>query len=461
MNWYFLKRLFGILPLLAVLSVILFFLTAIHPIELPLQSNTSIEQYEQMVMSEGKRLHIDKPLFFFSLPPSSWADTLSTIPYSSIYHNIKTMCIHFGGGQQAIAHRYALLKLHRQLSGDTTALGNLHGHLKQRIALLLRAESDGKIREIWNDIQPVLNNTALPSTYRLKLASLGNAWKDAEGFHLTNLLPSFRWNGSNNQYWDWIALHFNKTALRSSVDSRPITQKIWFALRWTLFISISSVLIILSISIPLGLYLGSTPSRWLSKRVTSLLFALYSIPDFWLATILIVLFTTKTYCEKCDIFPVPGMLYIEEGGFASTVLQHWSYFILPFIVTTVDAIAYLANQIQTTTQQELQKGYVTHAVSRGLPRKTILWKHVAPNALFPLLLLIADIIPGLVTGTLIVEVIFNIPGMGRLLYESVLTSDIPVIRDILLLTGAMTFIGYILADWVLSKVHPNTHLSTF
>ncbi len=457
MPGYFSTRWLNIIPMTVLLSIILFFLTASQSINQIVKDTDDIRSYEKHILINGEREGKALPLFFFSIPPLSWADTLRRIPYSTVYDNIKALSIHFGNGKKAVDFRDKLLTLYHSLQeSESPPLPYL-----QHLSLLLHR---GKIKDIEADLailRSLLDKDTEASTSPPLLTEINRQWYRAKGFHLSNFIPTIKWNGLSNQYYQWLHSHFSKKNIDSSVDAIPVLQKISAALKWTVFISISSLLIIFLVSIPMGLYMGYHPEQRITHFISRIFFAIYSIPDFWLATILIVLFTSKHYCEYCNIFPVPGMLYIEEQGFLHTVFSHLSYFALPFIVTCMDAIAYLGNQIRATTERESNKNYVLAARARGLSEGQILWRHIAPNALFPLLILLVDIIPGLVTGTLIIEVIFNIPGMGRLLYESVLSQDIYVIRDILILTGILTFIAYVLADQILSKLHPNAKLSRF
>ncbi len=458
--WHPLNKWLRIGALLFILSILVFFITSRRTVPLNTRyTQGNLVQYEQNIMLEGSKNGLNLPLFFFSLRPLSLADTLCHIPYSSIYQNLRLLSLHFGNGTTAIEFRNKLKLLYLQIQ-QLSAQSSKDNALLQYIRLALRRSYVSEINQDFSQIQNTLEALDTLENINSQWETLYSLWTQEARTHWRNYLPSIHWHGTDNQYMKWLKSIVPFLFAKSHQNFNH-TLPLWHALRWTLFINFFSIIIILLISIPAGLLLGTMAKKNSKRNVKAILFGLYSIPDFWLATMLIVLFTSTAYCSFCKWFPVPGMLYVEEKGFAETVFTHLSYFILPFIVTTTDAIAYLTNQIASTTEYQRTKTYIQAAKAKGLSRQAVLIRHLAPNALFPLIVLLVDIIPGLVTGALVVEIVFNIPGMGRLLYESVLSGDITTIRSILLLIGSLTILGYVITDRILDRMNPTIKLSEY
>ena len=120
--------------------------------------------------------------------------------------------------------------------------------------------------------------------------------------------------------------------------------------------------------------------------------------------------------------------------------------ILPVFCLTYPSLAFLIRQMRGSMLRTLKTNYIQTAAAKGLQGKMILWKHAFRNALFPMITILATIFPRMVAGSVIVEVIFNLPGMGWLLYESIIAEDYPIIFVVLLLGAVMTMIGILVAD---------------
>ena len=132
--------------------------------------------------------------------------------------------------------------------------------------------------------------------------------------------------------------------------------------------------------------------------------------------------------------------------------------IIALICLIVPSLAYISRQTKLSFQQELSKTYAEAAQIRGESKTSILWKYVFQNASFPIITLIASFLPQLITGAVILEVICNIPGMGRLLYQSILGGDWNVVMAVTFLTGILSIVGILISDILYHIVDPKTRL---
>lgn len=268
----------------------------------------------------------------------------------------------------------------------------------------------------------------------------------------------FNWYGFNNQYHRWIGNVFTGNLGISYLDGKAVNTKIGQAVYWTLLISSLSLLIALIIAIPLAVYSAYFPNALWSKTIQLLFLGLYSIPNFWLATLLIIFLAGGDYFS---IFPAygPGLIN-ENDGFLRILQIRFNHLFLPVICVTYSSLAYLFKQVKNSMQKELSQAYVQAAFARGLSIHQVLWKHAFKNASLPLITLLGKTLPALFSGSFIIEYIFSIQGMGKLTIDSFFARDYPVIFGILMLVSLLTLLGAWLADIFYQKVDPKIQIGT-
>ena len=258
--------------------------------------------------------------------------------------------------------------------------------------------------------------------------------------------PSFRWHGSNNQYHKWLSGILIGDFGHSIVDNKPILQKIISALKWTLLLTIMGLLLSFPLGIIIGFFLahyqGTRKARWLDR----LLFTLYATPLFWLATLFIVFFTTPEYGSWTDIFASPLFKVRSDYGWFQTLLINSTQLILPVICLTIHSLAIVGKLVKESILTEMKKPYVIHLKSKGLDKRSIYFRHILKNIGVPLVTMVSNSVPRLLAGSLLIEVIFNIPGMGRLMYTSIFSADWEVVYLVLLFSVIVTSITYFIAD---------------
>jgi peptide/nickel transport system permease protein len=182
------------------------------------------------------------------------------------------------------------------------------------------------------------------------------------------------------------------------------------------------------------------------------LFALHSLPGFWLALVLVLVFGAS----GLGWMPVLGLHSAgaeELGGFAWTLDLLW-HSILPVLALALGSLAYLARQVRASMLDALAQEYVVTARSKGLSERVVILHHALRNALLPAITLAALLLPALVGGSVIVETIFGIPGMGRYAYEAMLERDYAVVQAVTALSACVTLVALLLADVLYSLADP-------
>ncbi len=236
-------------------------------------------------------------------------------------------------------------------------------------------------------------------------------------------------------------------------DHRPVLQKIKEALPVTLILNIISILLIYLISVPLGVYSAIKPESRIDKVLTLVQFFLYSLPSFWVAMILIIYLGGGDYL---DLFPVTGI--VSEGvralpwwGRLGNVMWH---LVLPVTVLTYGGFAFLSRFSRAQLLEVIRQDYIRTARAKGLSERKVIFKHALRNALIPFVTLVGTLLPSMIGGSVIVEQIFSIPGMGQLGFESVLSRDYPTVMAIATIEAVLTLISLLISDVLYVFVDP-------
>lgn len=255
------------------------------------------------------------------------------------------------------------------------------------------------------------------------------------------------------RYWIWVKQIATLDFGRSYKDHRPVIQKIKERLPVTLALNMISIFLVYTISIPLGVYSAIKQGTIQDRAITFFLFLLYSIPSFWLAVVLIYFLGGG---EFWDVFPIYGILSpgAENFPFYKKVLDFLWHIALPVICLTYGDLAYLSRYQRGSLLEVLHEDFLRTARAKGLPESKVIFKHALRNALIPIVTIIASILPAAIGGSVIIESIFSIPGIGKLGFEAVLSRDYPVIMAIATISAFLTLVGILISDLAYVLVDP-------
>jgi peptide/nickel transport system permease protein len=202
------------------------------------------------------------------------------------------------------------------------------------------------------------------------------------------------------------------------------------------------------IAIPLGLYQAVRRNKPDDYAVTGLSFLFYSMPTFFLGIILIIIFS--------DTFP---LLPSTGPTAAEPLLSQLSNLVLPVLTLTLVTLALFSRYMRSAVLENLVQDYVRTAVAKGVSRPALLFRHVLPNALLPIITLVGLSLPGILGGALITESLFNYPGMGLLFWNAAQTDDFPVMVGTTMVVGVAVVVGSLLADLLYAVFDPRVRLS--
>lgn len=244
------------------------------------------------------------------------------------------------------------------------------------------------------------------------------------------------------KYWSNV-LHFDFG--QSTLDRRPVLPTILSKLRYSLSLTLLSVLLAYLIAIPLGVWSAVRQNTHADTAVTVTLFVLYSLPTFFVGTVFLRFFT-----EGDPVAWFPAGDFESYGAERMTTLQRlrdvaW-HLALPIAAYTLGSLAALSRYARTGLVDVIRADYVRTARAKGLHEFVVIVKHAARNGMIPILTLLGSLLPVLVSGSVIIEVIFNIPGMGLYLYDAINLRDYNAVMGVLMMASVLTLFGILLSD---------------
>jgi peptide/nickel transport system permease protein len=226
--------------------------------------------------------------------------------------------------------------------------------------------------------------------------------------------------------------------LNQSVDSLLLEN-----IPRTLVLTGSATLIALGIAIPLGVLQAVRRNSAADYVVTGFALIFYSMPSFFLGLVLIIVFS-----DVLPIFPATGPTA------TAPLLTQLPNLVLPVATLTLITVALFSRYMRSSALENLAEDYVRTAKAKGASILRVLFRHVLPNALLPVITLVGLSVPGILGGALIVESLFNYPGMGLLFWNSAQTEDFPVMLGTTLVVGLGVVLGSLLADILYGVADP-------
>lgn len=223
---------------------------------------------------------------------------------------------------------------------------------------------------------------------------------------------------------------------RSARTQNPVIEEIWARLPNTIILAVAAITLACLFGIPAGIISAVRPYTWIDYAVTmSALFGI-SMPVFWLGLMLVILFAV-----------VLG--WLPAGGTGG-----WEHAVLPSITLASFVVAFIARMTRSTMIETLSQDYTTTARSKGLKEKTVIIKHALKNALIPIITVVGLQFGLLLGGAVLTETVFAWPGIGRLIVDSILARDYPMIQGTILIFGLLYITVNLVVDMIYAFVDP-------
>ncbi len=257
------------------------------------------------------------------------------------------------------------------------------------------------------------------------------------------------------QYLFWL-----KNAIRGDFGmayliNRPVINVIVERLPATFLLMSVSLFISLLLAVPLGVISAIKKNKMFDYMVTVFSFIGMSIPSFWLALMLMLFFSLYL-----KILPATGMIdpMLKSGNVFSGFVDVARHLILPCTAMVIVSLAGITRYVRNSMLEVLGQNYVRAARAKGLPEKTVIYKHALRNALLPLITLLGMSLPDLFAGAFIIETVFAWPGMGRLGVMAIFSRNYPVIMGVVIFSAFLIVMGNLIADVCYALADPRVRL---
>lgn len=483
---YILKRIFIFIPTLFIISLLTFILIAAapgDPAETMLNRSSGEGQASDKLATERSyrelrhKLGLDLPVFYFAFSNAAQCDTLVRIPTKNHRETLDRLVYEYGNWPQIETYYQNLKGLELAVISTKKDSTNADAliELRNTVAKMFIHHEDVVLAGLFVDFKKQL--AAVPTLTELK--AKGDATEGAyetvkkEATAYKRYIPRIQWSGTENQYHRWLfgnAKWFGEETdptkgrgfIRgdygiSFFTKRPVKSVIWDGLWITMLISLLVIVIEYLISIPLGISLARRKGSTYDSGVTVALFLTYSLPVFWIGTMAIFFLCSPDYIE---IFPPFGLGDATwEDGFFYKLGDLAYHLALPLIIASYASFAYLSRQMRGSMLTVLGQDYIRTARAKGLPDNKVIWKHAFRNSLLPIITIFASFFPALIGGSIILEFLFTIPGLGQITYAAVIQKDYPMILTNTMFAAMLTLVGYLVSDILYAVVDPRISYS--
>jgi peptide/nickel transport system permease protein len=257
------------------------------------------------------------------------------------------------------------------------------------------------------------------------------------------------------QYATWLTKFVTLDFGEAFADGRKVKDKILERLPITLTINLLSLGMVLLIAIPIGIMSATRQYSLLDRFTTIFVFIGFSTPSFWLALLLIYLFGVQW-----GVLPISGIQSLDVSGLSNwdRLMDKSWHLIMPVFVLSFGGLAGFSRYVRNNMLEVMRQDYIRTARAKGLSENVVIYKHALRNALMPVITILGLSLPGIIGGSVIIEQVFGIPGMGQLMFQSVLSRDYNLVMGILVPAAFLTLLGNFLADIGYAFTDPRVRL---
>ena len=256
------------------------------------------------------------------------------------------------------------------------------------------------------------------------------------------------------QYGLWFGRIVRGDLGRSFKDRRLVSEKIVERMPLTVTLNSLAILITFGIAIPLGILSAVWTGSAADRASTLVVFMLYSLPSFWIGTLIIIFFCGGDFWAWFPSAGLHSLDYEASWPVGRRVADYLHHLAMPLLVTTYGTFAFLSRVLRASMLEAKTQDYVRTARAKGVPERSVILKHVLRNSVIPIVTNIGGLLPALIGGSVIIETIFSLPGLGYLGYQAVLARDYPVVLALLSVSSGLTLVGILISDLLLVAVDP-------
>jgi peptide/nickel transport system permease protein len=251
------------------------------------------------------------------------------------------------------------------------------------------------------------------------------------------------------RYWHWLMAALHGDFGYSSLYFRPVLDVLWPAVLQTMKLVTATLVVSIPLALTLGILAARRPNGWVDSAVSAFSFAAISMPSFWMSLLLLSVFSVRLH-----VLPATG-IPLENDASLATQLR---YMVLPVTVMSLFYVGPLIRYVRASMLETLSADYIRTARAKGLSEPAVLVRHALPNALVPLITVLALSFGHLFSGALVVETIFGMLGMGKMIYSGVTNVDFNLALVGLLFVTFLVLVSNLLADLAYAYLDPRITL---
>ena len=480
---YIIRRVLVFVPTLFIISLLAFVISVNAPGD-PVERllNAADDQggaagnrsaTEKLKQEKRSELGLDLPIFYFGLGTLADPDTLHKVPDKAHQTMLLRMARktgnwpatadYFHSLNQAAEKTYLIIPDIGVSEADANQQNEAINRIKFGILGLMETSNETVIEARFDTLMSVASSLALtaPMVPSLQNGKAKYQIVMANKHKWRTYIPTIQWFGYRNQYHRWLfGTDGEGGVIRgdfgvSYQDQQPILTRIGERLQWSFWLTVLSVFLAYLISVPVGIYAAYKKNSVFDRASSVILFALYSLPNFFVGTLLLVLFANP---DMLNWFPEGGVenaaTFNQDWGFFAKLFHRAPYLVLPVIAYTYSSFAFISRQMRVGMLEVINQDYIRTARAKGLGENKVILKHALRNGLLPIITVFANIFPLAIGGSVIIETIFSIPGMGLEIYQSILNYDYPMIVAVFTIFGVLTLLGYLVADILYALAAP-------
>ncbi len=437
MRQHFLKRLLVLAPAVWLIASVVFLLGKLMPgtaAEIATQqasensaASVKAEIRAKILQTLRHRTGQDLPLFYFNLGTAAEPDTFYRI-YPETDRIALQKLVYKHGNWPVIASFYQNLQTFLQNK-------DLASGIKTEAAQLLNSGSEMQTRQVFQRLKSA-HKVDLAYQNSIQKLQKSRAEVLAAKPGIKNYLPALKWYGFENQYHRWFGQLLRGNLGFSTRDGRPVAGMLFEAFALTFKIAFITFIITALLSLEIAMLLCRKSAGRFQGLSLGFLYSLESLPLYIIA-LLVLAFSSS-------------MLEIDEDF----------NLVLPVFCLVLANLPFLIAQAYASLQQVIGQPFILSAKAKGLSEVQLLRRQVLRPAILPVITLLSDFFPALLAGSVILEVVFSLPGMGSLLVHAVLARDYAVLAGIVLLTGFIKILSHLAADILLVLADPRLRVKT-
>ncbi len=451
---YLIRRILLAIPTLLVISLATFALSRYSDTD-PVR----IDYVESpgAYLAKARKLGLNQPQFYVSIGDWTTPDSLHRILPLEDRAALVQLSRQTGNWPASLAYFQSIT------SGLQPLLKQSAGSLRAELADLRYAALTNRADQVLTTagrLTDSLNDGALRQKIQSQLTKIRHLhakWQ-TETQHWKRWLPAVHWHGADNQYHRWLSGFLSGNPGNSIVTGNPLLEELQPRLLSTLLINGLALLLAYGIGVPLGVWMARHHQRLPDRMARTGLMWLYALPVMWLGSLLILLLSRPdTGLGLIDgLNATPWKLSGKD--FFPWVFDNLEKFVLPVLTLSLHALAILAMQMRGGILEVIRLDYIRTARAKGLSERLVFWRHAFRNALFPVITIFANFFPALFSGSLVIEYLFDFPGMGIKMVSAFANNDYAVLFAMVMFVSVVTILGQLLADLLYAWADPRVRL---